>query len=619
MELQYAIALIVSSVISAIVAGIAWQRRAATGAKSLVIIMSAAMLWSSTYAIRWLARDYSTQLFWLDATYFGVVIAPTAFLVLAFEFTDRFHLLTDRIRVALAIIPTLTLMILWTDPWHGLFYNGLRTGNAILNGGIWFWVFIIYTYLILLLASIIILQKIIRERLLFQVQAALLLIGMVLPWAGNIISMIGFTPFPGLDLTPFLFTLSGLFFMVALFRFGLLDIKPIAHSRLMENLQDGVIILDKTNRIVDYNPAAGKIFRLKMDAIGKTFSEASTQFEKLTPLVSLQVEKSRIQLNSDENSEFEVRTLPLLDHKKQMTGNLITVHDISEYQQAQEKLRQSEERYRLLFDNAVESILVVQDQNIVFCNPVTCEVTGYPMDEILNDSFVKYIYPEDIEIVLENYRKRVSGIELEGRYQFRLVRKDSSLRWVETSGIRIKWQGEMATLHFMMDVTERKKAEIALEFRSTHDILTGLYNRQYFQQEMDRLQNSRRQPISILVLDMNGLKEINDTQGHAAGDDLLIVSAEVIRKAFRPDDIVARIGGDEFVVILPATNQETALKIVARVKQVIDEYNQLNPERNPISFSIGFSSNETIENLQDVLREADREMYKHKASHYSIP
>ena len=95
---------------------------------------------------------------------------------------------------------------------------------------------------------------------------------------------------------------------------------------------------------------------------------------------------------------------------------------------------------------------------------------------------------------------------------------------------------------------------------------------------MDRLQNSRRQPISILVLDMNGLKEINDTQGHAAGDDLLIVSAEVIRKAFRPDDIVARIGGDEFVVILPATNQETALKIVARVKQVIDEYNQLNPK-----------------------------------------
>lgn len=618
MELQYAIALIVSSVISVIVAGIAWQRRSASGAKSLLVSMTAAFLWSSTYAIRWLVVDPSTQLFWLDATYFGVVIAPTAFLVLAFEFTDRFYLLKDRIRVMLAIIPILTLLILWTDPWHGLFYNGLRTGDAILNGGIWFWVFITYTYMILLLASIIIIQKIIRERLLFQVQAVFLLIGMVLPWAGNILSMIGFTPFPGLDLTPFLFTISGLFFMVALFRFGLLDIKPIAYSQLMQNLTDGVIILDNTNRIVDYNPAAEKIFNLSLTVIGKTFSEASTQFEKLTPLVPLQFKKSRIQLNSDQNSEFEVRTLPLLDYKKQLTGNLITVHDITEYQQAQKNLRQSEERYRLLFDNAVESILVVQDQNIVFCNPVTCEVTGYPMDEIINDSFVKFIYPEDLEIVLENYQKRVSGVEFQDRYQFRLVRKDASLRWVETSGIRIEWQGEMATLHFLMDVTDRKKAEAALEYRSTHDILTGLYNRQYFQQEMDKLQNSRRQPVSILVLDMNGLKEINDTQGHAAGDELLIISAEVIRKAFRPDDIVARIGGDEFVVILPATNKETAQEIVARVKQVIEEYNQKNPDGNPISFSVGFSSNETTPNLQDVLREADREMYKHKAKYYSV-
>ncbi len=413
MNLQYAIALIVSSVISAIVAGIAWRRRSASGAKSLLIIMLAALVWSITYAIRWMVKDHSSQLFWLDVTYFGVVVAPTAFLVLALDFTDRFYLLTDRIRVGLSIIPILTILILWTDPWHGLFYNGLRTGDAILNGGVWFWVFIIYTYLILLLASIIIIQKIIRERLFFQVQAALLLIAVVLPWSGNIMSMLGFTPFPGLDLTPFLFTLSGLFFMLALFRFGLLDIKPIAQSQLMENLLDGVIILDKTNRIVDYNPAAEMIFDLTLGVIGKTFPEATTQFNKLAALESLHVEKSRIQLNTDSKLEFEVRTLPLLDYKKQMTGNLITVHDITEYQQAQEQIRQSEERYRLLFDNAVESILVVQERNIVFCNPVTCEVTGYPMDEIINDSFVKLIYPEDIEIVLENYQKRISGVEIQ--------------------------------------------------------------------------------------------------------------------------------------------------------------------------------------------------------------
>lgn len=138
MELPYAIALIVTAIISTIVAMIAWQRRTAVGARSLYILMSAAMVWSLTYTIRWLVHEETAQLFWLDATYFGVVVGPTAFLILALEYTDKVHILTSRVRIGLTIIPALTIIILWTDPWHGLFYNGLRTGDAILNGGIWF-------------------------------------------------------------------------------------------------------------------------------------------------------------------------------------------------------------------------------------------------------------------------------------------------------------------------------------------------------------------------------------------------------------------------------------------------------------------------------------------------
>lgn len=619
MELQYAIALIVAAIISTIVAMIAWQRRNAIGAKSLFILMSAAIVWSLTYAIRWLAHEEPAQLFWLDATYFGVIIAPTAFLILALEYADQVHVLTSRVRIGLAIIPIFTIFILWTDPWHGLFYNGLRTGDAILNGGIWFWIFISYTYLILLLASILIFRKIIMEKLFFQVQAGLLLAGMLLPWLGNIVSMMGFSPFPGLDLTPFLFTISGILFMFALFRFGLLDVVPIAHTRLMEGLLDGVIVVDKVNRIVDVNPAAEKILELSTAMIGLSIHQASLQNPNLTLLDQHNsAEKSEIQINQNGIRTFEMRTLALSDKNGQATGKLITLHDITEYLQAQEQIRHSEEQYRLLFENAVESILVVQDRKIVFCNPITCELTGYPLEEIINESFVKFIYPEDIEMILENYQKRVSGEKLPGRYQFRLVRKDLSFRWVETSGIRIDWEGELATLHFLMDVTDRKKAEVALEFRSTHDILTGLYNRQYFEQEIDRLQNSRRQPVSILVMDMNGLKDINDSQGHAAGDEQLRVAATEIRKAFRPDDIVARIGGDEFVILLPETDTTTTIKVVERVKEVIHDFNQRNPEHNPISFAIGFATSESTPDLRDVLRNADRDMYVHKASHYAV-
>jgi diguanylate cyclase (GGDEF)-like protein/PAS domain S-box-containing protein len=619
MELQYAVALIVAAIISTIVAMIAWQRRNSVGAKSLFILMSAAMVWSLTYAIRWIAHNEAAQLIWLDATYFGVVVAPTAFLILALEITDKVHILTSLVRIGLAIIPTLTIFILWTDPWHGLFYNGMRTGDAILNGGIWFWIFIVYTYIILLLASSLIIQKTIRDKQFFQVQAGLLLTGMVLPWLGNIISMLGFSPFPGLDMTPFLFTASGILFMFALFRFGFLDIAPIAHFRLMEGLLDGVIVLDKANRIVDYNPAAQRILNLSTAVIGRTLQQACNQIPDLNVLdQNIHAEKSEIQIRHDDMRDFEVRTLALLDKNNQPTGKLVTLHDISEYRQSQEQIQRSEEQYRLLFDNAVESILVVQDRKIVFCNPITSELTGYPLEEIINESFVKFIYPEDIPMVVENYRKRVEGESLPGRYQFRLVRKDLSFRWVEASGIRIDWEGELATLHFLMDVTDRKKAEIALEFRSTHDILTGLYNRQYFEQEIERLQNSRRQPISILVMDMNGLKKINDTQGHAVGDEQLRVAAREIRKAFRPDDIVARIGGDEFVILLPETDTTTTIKVVERVKEVIHDFNQLNPEHNPISFAIGFATSESTPNLSDVLRNADRDMYIQKAIHYAV-
>ncbi len=618
MELQYAIALIVAAIISTSVAMIAWQRRTSLGAKSLTLLMSSAMLWSLTYAIRWLAQEESAQLFWLDATYFGVVIAPTTFLILAWDYTDSVHVLRSRVRISLTIIPILTILILWTDRWHGLFYNGLRTGDAILNGGVWFWIFIIYTYLILLLASILIFRKIIQEKRFFQVQASLLLAGMLLPWLGNIISMLGFSPFPGLDLTPFLFTASGILFMFALFRFGLLDIVPIAHSRLMEGLLDGVIVLDKANRIVDFNPTAQKIFDFSANMVGRPIHIVSSQNQNLSIVEEhLHVEKAEIKIQIDLEYEFEMRTLPLLDKENKPSGKLITLHDISEYRRTQELLRRSEEQYRLLFENAVESILVVQNRKIVFCNPITCELTGYLMEEIINDDFVKLIYPDDIPLVLENYRRRISGDEISGRYQFRLVRKDLSYRWVETSGIRIEWKGEFATLHFLMDVTERKKAEVALEFRSTHDILTGLFNRQYFEHEIDKLQESRKLPVSIVVMDMNGLKEINDTQGHAAGDEQLRISAQVIRNAFRPEDMMARIGGDEFVILLPETNASNTLKVIERIQHVIQEYNHQNPHENPLSFAIGFSTNEATMNLRDVLRNADHDMYVQKEKHYA--
>jgi diguanylate cyclase (GGDEF)-like protein len=161
-------------------------------------------------------------------------------------------------------------------------------------------------------------------------------------------------------------------------------------------------------------------------------------------------------------------------------------------------------------------------------------------------------------------------------------------------------------------VTERKQLEDKLTYQSTHDVLTGLFNRQYYETEITRLQKSRQYPVSILVMDVNGLKKVNDSMGHDAGDRLLQCAAQALMNAFRPEDLVARIGGDEFAVVLPRTRLDAAQLAATRVKKNITKSNQDCAEHFNISVAIGIASGEPGVNLSDVFKEADQAMYQEK-------
>jgi diguanylate cyclase (GGDEF)-like protein len=167
-------------------------------------------------------------------------------------------------------------------------------------------------------------------------------------------------------------------------------------------------------------------------------------------------------------------------------------------------------------------------------------------------------------------------------------------------------------LIILHDVTESNKMEETLRFHSAHDTLTGLYNREYYAAEIERLQQSRRFPISILMIDMDGLKIINDRLGHSAGDDLLRQAAKVFKSTFRPEDMVARIGGDEFVVVLPNTDAEAALQVVQRLKNNLVKYNLDYPAELALNLSIGTASGYQNSRLSDVIEQADRAMYNDK-------
>ena len=158
------------------------------------------------------------------------------------------------------------------------------------------------------------------------------------------------------------------------------------------------------------------------------------------------------------------------------------------------------------------------------------------------------------------------------------------------------------------DFTIHKRIEVSLRHESTHDNLTGLYNRAFFDAEMERFDQGRMFPLSVVMADINGLKEVNDTLGHQAGDTLIQLAARIILRSFRAEDIVARIGGDEFAILLPGTAKDVAEEAVERIKVCPEIKN------SQLSIAFGIATAENRDKLAEVLKLSDMRMYRDKSN-----
>jgi diguanylate cyclase (GGDEF)-like protein len=201
------------------------------------------------------------------------------------------------------------------------------------------------------------------------------------------------------------------------------------------------------------------------------------------------------------------------------------------------------------------------------------------------------------------------------RYELSFRRADGTILPMQVSGSpRRGVDGTFeGTLAVFSDISGRVKREERLREMSIHDPLTQAYNRLFFDEELARFDRGRERPVSLIMLDLNGLKRVNDEQGHEAGDLLLRSLAHVLRATFRQEDVVARLGGDEFAVILPGATAENAQRAIGRLRDAVRRHS-LSSGSPPLDVAVGASTANEGQDLRQALDRADKAMYVDKAS-----
>ena len=349
-QLHPYVVILTVSALTALITAIIILRRDVPGSLVLGGVLLGTFVWSSAYAMSWSVVGLDEKIFWLKIMFFGVAAVPTLFLVFTLIFTHNEKWLTVRNKFLLGIQPIVTTILIWFD--IHLVFDRIELGWADqfavvqIGRGPVFWINTYYSYAIILLAFYILGVSSIRANPFFRRQYLLILLGSIIPLAASVFTQIYYTEFADLDMAPISFAISSVLYAYAVFRHQFMDLLPVARGHLIENMSDGILVLDKHSRIVDINPAMRDFLEDDpVSFIGQNISVILKQWsQNAEHLLNGTETRTELKVTKKTSRYLDLRITTLYDDNHKMNGRLMVFRDVTDRKEVEKNLRRAMDR-----------------------------------------------------------------------------------------------------------------------------------------------------------------------------------------------------------------------------------------------------------------------------------